>query len=366
MNNIQELQRVGQSVWLDYIRRDLIRSGELKRLVGKGLLGMTSNPTIFSKALLETQDYDEQLKKLCLASKSAEEVYIAFSRQDIQEAADCFEPVYEATKGQDGYVSWEANPHLAYDTDKTIHEVGKLFELAERHNVMIKIPATKQGLPAIRESIANGINVNVTLIFSIKRYEEVTEAYFTGLEERLRKGKPIDHIHSVASVFVSRIDTKTDAYLKAKGMKELVGKVAIANVKLLYAKFKGIFHGNHFKSLAQKGANIQRPLWGSTSTKNPAYRDVVYVEELIGPHTVNTMPQATLQAFLDHGKIDLTLEKDIEEAKGMLSELKAGGIDFTRITQELEQEGVKIFQDSFDQMMYSLGKKEWHFKNGSL
>lgn len=357
-NPLTQLKALGQSVWLDFIQRSFIKSGDLKRLIDHdGLAGLTSNPTIFAKAISETSEYDLEIEELLRADKSIEEIYLALAVRDIQNAADLFYPTFERTKGQDGFVSLEVSPHLARDTKATIEEVRKLSGLVNRKNVMIKIPATKEGLPAIEQAIAEGINTNVTLIFSLERYEQVAHAYLSGLQRRVEKGEQLDPVHSVASVFVSRIDTKADKLLAEKGIGEMQGKVAIANSRLIYAKFNEIFASERFKLLQTNGGNIQRPLWGSTGTKNPAYSDVLYVEELIGPHTVNTMPPATLAAFRDHGNISASLEREVDEAAGTLMKLSEAGVDLKQVTDELESEGVQSFSDSFDGLFHIIEQK---------
>ena len=358
-NPLLQLKALGQSVWLDFIQRSLIESGELKRLIDQdGLSGLTSNPTIFAKAISETNEYDEEIERLLKVCNTTEEIYLSLAVRDIQEVADLFYPAFERTNGEDGFVSLEVNPHLAHDTGKTIEEARKLFGLVSRKNLMVKIPATPEGLPAIEQAISEGININVTLIFSLERYEQVAQAYLSGLEKRTKKGEPLDPVHSVASVFVSRIDTKADKLLAQKGIQALQGKVAIANSKLIYQKFKEIFAGKRFKALEGKGANVQRPLWGSTGTKNPSYSDVLYIEELIGSNTVNTVPPSTLQAFRHHGKVRPSLEEGVSEARKVIKELSEAGIDLKQLTDELETEGVKSFRDSFDQLLYSIQEKQ--------
>ncbi len=357
-NPLIQLKALGQSVWLDFIQRSFVESGELKRLIDNdGLSGLTSNPTIFAKAISETNEYDREIEELLRADKSIEEIYLVLAVRDIRNAADMFYPTFERTKGEDGFVSLEVSPHLARDTNATIEEARNLFALVNRENVMIKIPATHEGLAAIEQAIAEGININVTLIFSLERYEQVVYAYVSGLERRGEKGEPLDKVRSVASVFVSRIDSKADKLLAAKGSGSLQGKVAIANSRLIYAKFKEIFGSERFKLLQEKGANLQRPLWGSTGTKNPAYSDVLYVEELIGPHTVNTMPPATLAAFRDHGKVRASLQENVDEAAWTLKQVSEAGISLKQVTDELESEGVNSFSDSFEGLFRIIEQK---------
>ena len=307
-NQIQQLLDDGQSVWLDNLRRNMFESGELKRLIDQGLRGMTSNPTIFEKAIGAGSDYDEQLGKLVGSEKSADALFWDLAIQDIQSACDAFASVYESSGGNDGFVSLEVSPLLANDTTGTIAMVEELWGRVKRPNVMIKIPGTKAGLPAIEESIYRGYNINVTLIFSVEMYERAAQAYVKGLQRRIAEGKPIDAIRSVNSVFVSRIDTAIDKLLqdrisKGEKLEPLLGKTGIANLKLTYQKFKEIFYGDAFAPVRAKGGAVQRPLWASTSTKNPQYPDLMYVETVVGPDTVNTMPPATLEALLDHGTI---------------------------------------------------------------
>ena len=356
MTKIHELTELGQAIWLDYIRRSFIQQGDLQALVDKGLHGVTSNPSIFEKAIAQSDDYEEQLKNLAEAGQATGEIYTKLAVQDIQSAADVLRPVYDQTEGADGFVSLEVDPTLAHDTQATIDEAARLWEVVDRPNLMIKIPATKEGLPAISESITNGLNINVTLIFSLARYGEVMAAYVRGLETRQRSGNPIDHISSVASFFVSRVDTKVDKRLEAVIQREgpeaelaasLRGQAAVANAKMAYRQFKAVFEREGFKNLQEKGARLQRPLWASTSTKNPAYSDIKYVQELIAPHTVNTLPEKTLNAFLDHGEVKLTLEDDINKAEFVLQSLEDVGISMQEVTQELEEEGVEAFAKSF-------------------
>jgi transaldolase len=356
MTKINELADLGQAIWLDYIRRSFIQQGDLQALVDKGLRGVTSNPSIFEKAIAQSDDYDEQLEKLAKAGQSTDEIYTALAVQDIQNAADVLRPVYERTEGADGFVSLEVDPTLAHDTQATIDEAARLWELVDRPNLMVKIPATKEGLPAISESISKGLNINVTLIFSLERYGEVMAAYVRGLETRQRSGNPIDNVSSVASFFVSRIDTKVDKRLEeviqrggpeAELAASLRGQAAVASAKMAYRQFKAVFEGAQFKDLKEKGGRVQRPLWASTSTKNPAYSDIKYVQGLIAPHTVNTLPEKTLDAFLDHGQVALTLEEDINKAKFVLQSLEDVGISMQAVTQELEDEGVEAFAKSF-------------------
>ncbi|HEX6085071.1 MAG TPA: bifunctional transaldolase/phosoglucose isomerase [Thermoanaerobaculia bacterium] len=351
-NPLAQLPKAGQSVWFDQMERRLVTSGKLQQLIDDDdLRGLTSNPTIFEKAIGGSEDYDAQLRTLASQGKSRDEIYDEMVVEDIGSAADVFAPVFEKTNGEDGYASLEVSPLLASDTARTVSEAKRLFTKVGRPNVMIKIPATPEGIPAIKQAIALGININVTLIFSNEVYAQVIEAYISGLEDRLRNSLPIGHISSVASFFVSRIDAQADKQLEAKGEKELMGKVAIANAKMAYQLFKEAFTSERFQKLRDKGARVQRPLWASTGTKNPQYSDVLYVESLIGPDTVNTIPPATYDAFKDHGKVELTLEQDVDEARRVLEEFEAKGFSLKAITEKLTAEGVKSFNDSFGQLM---------------
>jgi transaldolase / glucose-6-phosphate isomerase len=383
-NPLVELQKLGQSIWYDNIRKALIVSGDLQakigydmrgitstlhaKIGGDDLRGVTSNPTIFEKAIMGSTDYNEPLRKLIASGKSVNEIYEGLVIDDIQATADLLYPVFVRTDGVDGYVSLEVSPKLAHDTAGTITEAKRLYATLNRRNVMIKVPATEAGLPAIEEIIACGINVNVTLIFSQTSYCDVAEAYIRGLERRAAEGKPVDDVASVASFFVSRIDTAIDAKLKDRirlttdeaekeALQGLLGQAAIANAKLAYQKFKEIFYGDRFKALREKNARAQRPLWASTGTKDPAYSDVYYLETLIGPDTVNTVPPATYSAFRDHGKVAATLESDLAGAERVFASLAAFGIDIADVTYQLQVEGVKSFMTSFDTLFASLEAK---------
>ena len=360
MNPLKELLQQGQSVWLDYIRRNLIRTGELKRMVDNdGIRGVTSNPTIFEKAIAGSTDYDDALRQLLAEDEKADvgKIYEALAIEDIQKAADILRPIYDESAGEDGYVSLEVSPHLAHDTDATISEAKRLRETVGRPNVMIKVPATPEGIPAVEELIAAGVNVNITLMFSMSHYEAVARAYVRGLE---RCAAP-EKIASVASFFVSRVDTMVDKALQSLGTpaaESLLGRIAIANSKVVYRRFEEIFHGEGFASLRQRGAKVQRPLWASTGTKNPLYSDVLYVEELIGAGTVNTLPPDTLSAFRDHGRIaGATVKQNLTDAEATLAALKALGIDLNAITEKLQEDGVAAFAASFDQLLTALEKK---------
>ena len=363
MGNLHELTQLGQSIWYDYIRRAFITSGELQALIDEGLRGVTSNPTIFEKAIAGSVDYDEDLQKLVTAGKSINEIYEALVLDDIVRAADLLHPVYEATDGADGYVSLEVSPTLAHDTNGTIAEARRLFAALERPNVMIKVPATPAGIPAIETLIGEGINVNITLIFSLAQYKAVAEAYLTGLEKRAASGGDLRQVASVASLFVSRLDTTIDEALShvedeslAAGL-SLRGKIAIANAKSVYAAFREIFSGPRWDGLAAQGARVQRPLWASTGTKNPLYPEALYVDQLIGPDTVNTVPPATLNVFRDHGTVSETLTKGQDEAEAQLAQLEDLAIDLNAITQKLQDDGVAAFAGSFETLMASIAEK---------
>ncbi len=366
-NPLRELGRLGQSLWLDYIRRDLITSGELRRLIEEdGLRGMTSNPSIFEKAIAESNIYDQDIREMALKKKDVKAIYEALSQRDVQSAADEFRPVYEKTDGEDGYVSLEVNPHLAHDTKGTIEEARRLWAALNRPNVFIKVPATSDGLPAIRQLISEGINVNVTLLFGLPRYRQVVEAFIAGLEARTAQGKPVKHVASVASFFLSRIDTLVDPLVekflepggkKTEIAKKVHGQVAISSAKAAYQIYKDIFTSNRFKKLADKGARVQRLLWASTSTKNPDYSDILYIEQLIGPDTVNTVPVETIDAYRDHGDPELRLEQDVMEADRIMAQLPELGISIDTVTQQLEDEGVRKFDEPFDKLMAALSKK---------
>lgn len=360
MNPLTQLQHQGQSVWLDYIRRGLIEGGEFERMVKEdGLRGLTSNPTIFMKAITGSDEYDRQIEELVTSNPHirASELYEAIAVADIRAAADVLRPVFDQTDGADGYVSLEVSPDLAYDTPGTIDEARRLWTVVDRPNLMIKVPATKEGIPAIESLLAEGININITLMFSIHHYEAVAQAYLRAL------GKVDDprHTASVASFFVSRITTMVDQALDELGTEEaksLKGKIAVANAKVTYQRFRDIFHGEPFENLKQSGARVQRVLWGSTGTKNPEYSDVLYVEELIGPETVNTMPPDTLNAFRDHGKVrGATLLENVDEARSRLDKLADLGIDLDAITEQLQRDGVKKFKDPFDELFEALEEK---------
>lgn len=367
MNVIQVLHSLGQSLWYDNIQRRLLENGEMRDMIARGeIRGVTSNPTIFNSAIAKSNDYDAALIPMARAGWDAERIFWQLAIEDIRAAADLFLPLYHETNGGDGYVSLEVSPSLANDSDATVAQVRQLWETVSRPNLMIKIPATKAGLPAIRRSIAAGMNVNVTLIFSLTRHAEVMAAYLSGLEDRLAAGQPVDHIASVASFFVSRIDTKVDARLeeiiRSEGAQAgraaaLLGQAAIANARLAYAAFRQTFAGPRWERLAARGARLQRPLWASTSTKNPAYPDTLYVDNLIGPDTVNTVPPQTLAAFREHGRAEMTITRDLDAARQTLAELEALGISMEQVTQELEDEGVRAFADAFDALLKTIDER---------
>lgn len=349
MPELSELAGLGQSIWFDFIRRSLITSGELQGLVDKGVRGVTSNPAIFAKAIAGSSDYDDDMQQLIKADNSVEAIYEDLAIKDIQMAADVLASVYETTEGGDGYVSLEVSPFLANDTELTITEARRLFETVGRPNVMIKIPATQAGLPAITASIAAGVNVNVTLIFGLENYKQVADAYIAGLEKLVQSGPSatgghgVDRVASVASFFISRVDSAVDKLLEAKGETQLGGKIAVANSKMAYVEFMNIIGSQRWQRLAAKGARFQRVLWASTSTKNPNYPDTLYVDELIGPDTVNTLPPATLEAFLDHGHAAATLTEGVDEAQAQIKRLPELDIDLAAITRRLQDDGGDSF-----------------------
>jgi transaldolase / glucose-6-phosphate isomerase len=368
-NPVKELLNYGQSMWLDYIRRDLITSGKLKTMIEEdGLRGMTSNPSIFEKAIAESSLYDDILKSLATRSDlDATGRFELIAIRDIQDAADVLRPVYESSKWRDGYVSLEVSPLLALKTQETIDEARRLWKAVNRENVMIKIPGTAAGLPAIRQAIGEGINVNVTLLFAQDVYEKVAEAHIAGLEDLAKRGGSLKKIGGVASFFISRIDSLVDSMINDKlktttdpqqqgVLKSLLGKVAIANGKLTYQRYQRIFSGPRWQALAAQGAQTQRVLWASTSTKNPAYRDVMYVEELIGPDTVNTMPPATIDAFRDHGKLRNSLTEDVAGAQKVMDDLAKAGISIKEVTTKLTDDGVKLFADAFHKLLAAVEK----------
>jgi transaldolase len=374
-NTLQQLHDYGQSPWIDFISRELLTSGRIKELIEQGIVGETSNPTIFQQAIGSGNDYDDELRQLVRAGKSVSEIYDSLVLGDIRAAATILRPIYDQTHGRDGYVSIEEPPDLAYDTQKAIEEARRLFTYLNLPNIMIKIPGTPEGIPAFQQAISEGINVNVTLVFSLDNYRKVAQAYIAGLEARAAAGKPIDMIASVASFFVSRVDTAVDQRLdelisyttdeRRKGeLKALQGKAAIANAKLAYAAYQQIFTGPRWDALARQGARTQRCLWASTSTKNPAYRDILYAEQLIGPDTVDTMPLATIEAFLDHAIVARTLDQDVEKAREDYAAIERAGIPMDKVTLQLQQEGVQKFADSFNQLIDTITAKRQQMMAG--
>jgi len=360
-NRLQQLHAQGQSIWLDFIDRTILRNGDLaRRIRDDALTGMTSNPTIFEKALADGTAYDAQLSSLSGdTALDPGTVFEAIETDDVRNACDIFRPVYDATKALDGYVSIEVSPNVANDAAATLIEARRLWQTVGRPNVMVKVPGTPEGAIAVRQLIAEGVNVNVTLLFAIEAYAHVIDAYLAGLEDRVRAGKPLDRVASVASFFVSRVDTEIDKRLDAKGpsVAHLKGKAAIANAKLAYGLFLERFRGPAWDALAAKGAQVQRPLWASTGTKNPAYRDVLYVEQLIGPHTVDTMPPATIDAFRDHGESARTVDQDLDGARRVIAEIESAGISLHAVTDQLLAEGLASFQKSFDTLLSRLEAK---------
>ncbi|MBW1740425.1 MAG: transaldolase [Deltaproteobacteria bacterium] len=356
-NNLRALLALGQSPWYDNIDRRLIQNGQIEKLFRLGITGVTSNPSIFEKAVNGSPVYDAAIKELAEAGKSPEEICDLITIQDIQSAADLLYDTYETTEGKDGYVSLEVHPDYAYDAKKTIDHAKTIHKQVARPNLMIKVPGTEEGCEAIRVLTREGINVNVTLLFSLKHYEASARAYVDGLRERLGDGNSIDRVCSVASVFVSRIDTKVDKMLEGLKIDGLKGKIAVANAKMIYQKFKALFYNGIFGDLASKGGHIQRVLWGSTSTKNPEYSDVKYVDELIGKDTINTLPHSTLEAFLDHGTPRLTIEEDLDKARQDLDMLQRQQIDLNKVCDETQQEGVEAFRVSFQKLMDAVAHK---------
>ena len=358
-SRLHRLSELGQSVWIDYLSRDLLRGGDLERMMREdAVVGVTSNPTIFQKAISHGDAYDEQMRACLDEYDDPKQIFWQLAENDVSDACDVLRSVWDAGKGQDGYVSIEVDPNNAADTQATIDEAQRLHEAIEKPNLHVKIPATQAGLPAIEEMIARGRNINVTLIFSLQRYEEVAEAYIRGLERLVESGGDPTKVASVASFFVSRVDTEADKRLdEIGGHDELKGKLAVANAKLAYQRYKQLFSGERWEKLAAKGATKQRCLWASTSTKNPEYRDVLYVEELIGSETVNTMPQETIEAFQDHGEVAPTLEQGIDEAERVFEQIREAGVDYDDVVRVLEEEGVEKFADSFSELLDGIAAK---------
>lgn len=371
-NPLFELQDYGQSVWYDNISRQLLHNGGIQNLIDNfAVVGMTSNPSIFEKAMTDGSAYDDQFSELAKAGKDVSDIFLAMSIEDIGDAADLLKPIYERTNGLDGYISIEVLPEYAHNTEATIKMAHAFWDELARPNIMVKIPGTAEGIPAIRQCTADGLNINITLLFGITQYEDVMEAYLSGLEERVSKGLPIERINSVASFFVSRVDTLVDKRLddlmkeqpdRNNELAALHGKAAIANAKIAYEHFKRVFSGARWEALRSKGANIQRPLWASTSTKNPAYPDTIYVDNLIGRPTVNTMPQATIDAFADHGHVTATLEQGLSEAEQEAAQFKGFGIDLEEVADELQVQGVKLFSEAYDKLRNSLDEKAQQLK----
>ena len=366
-NRLQQLHDAGQSIWLDFIERAMLHNGDLaRRIPGDALTGMTSNPTIFEKALAEGDTYDAQIREAA-GDLTAQQLFELLATTDVRDACDAFGGVYAGTKGGDGNVSIEVSPSRAHDAAGTIAEARRLWKTVGRPNVMIKVPGTVEGAAAVRQLIGDGINVNITLLFAINAHDRVIDAYMAGLEDRVAAGKPIDGITSVASFFVSRVDTEVDSQLEAlvksnpgkpaAQLKALQGKAAVANAKLAYALFAERFKADRWRALAAKGGRLQRPLWASTSTKNPAYRDVIYVEDLIGPDTVNTMPPATIEAFRDHGEVRRTVDDDLDRARQELAAVEEAGVSMRQVTDKLLADGLASFQKSFDTLIAGLARK---------
>ena len=359
-NRVKKIHDFGQSIWLDFIDRKIMNSGQLQKLIDEdGVRGVTSNPAIFEKAFSSSSDYDQDIAKLAKEGKSNDDIFYGVAVEDIKRAANIFSQVYEEeVKGADGYVSLEVSPRLALDTEGTTKQALELWKAVHKDNVMIKIPATKEGLPAIQKCIAEGLNVNVTLLFGLDRYEAVTEAYIAGLEERAAAGKAIEYVSSVASFFLSRIDVLVDPMLKEKGLDNLKGEVAIASAKKAYEIYKRVFSSERFKKLEEKGAKPQRLLWASTGSKDPAYSDVKYVEALIGPDTVDTIPLETLEAFRDHGNAANTLDTGLDKATEVLAAIKKAGIDIDAITKQLEEEGIEKFNKPYDKLLAAIEEQK--------
>src|SRR5256885_1682072 len=368
-NPLLQLKAQGQSVWYDTVDREQLNNGLFKRLVDEdGIVGVTSNPTIFQKSISHGNAYDEQITHVRRGGKGTGEIYKSLVIRNIPTVADMLLPIYERANRQDGFVSLEVSPDLAHDTDATLAEARRFWKMVDRPNLMIKIPATPEGLPAVRQTLTEGMNINITLIFSIEDYRKVADAFISALEDRNAEGKEISHVASVASFFFSRVDTLVDQLLEDKikasihsadqqKLKSLEGKAAIANARLVYQDFKHIFHSPRFETLKHSGAHVQRPLWASTSTKNPAYRDVLYAEELIGPDTVDTMPLETIENFRDHGRVSHTVEDDIQQAKDVFEALEQVGIHYDAVTQQLLDEGVQKFADSFHTLFEGIAEK---------
>ncbi|MEO5891843.1 MAG: transaldolase [Ferruginibacter sp.] len=363
-NNVKKIHDFGQSIWLDFIDRKIMDSGDLKKLIDEdGIRGITSNPAIFEKAISSSDDYKDDIARLTEKEMGNEAIFYGVAIEDIKRAADMLRPLYDEAETGDGYVSLEVSPHLARDTEGTAQQAFELWKTVRKENVMIKIPGTAEGLTAIRRAIREGININVTLLFGLPRYEEVTDAYISGLEDRLKNNQPIEHVASVASFFLSRIDVMIDPMLAEKGLADLKGEVAIASAKKAYEIYKRVFTSDRFKKLEEKGAKPQRLLWASTGSKDPAFSDVKYVEALIGPDTVNTIPMETLVAFRDHGVAADRLEDNLEHATKVLEDIKKAGIDIDAITQTLEEEGIEKFNKPYDKLLEAIEHQKKKIKD---
>lgn len=359
MNPLNKIRNQGQSIWLDLLDREIMDSGKLQSLIDDDdLRGLTSNPSIFEKAISGSSDYDKDIAKLSKKESDNGAIFFGIAIEDIQRAADIFKPVFNKTDGKDGFVSLEVSPHLARDTDGTIKQARDLWKRVDRKNVMIKIPGTEEGLPAIRQCLSEGININVTLLFGLPRYREITEAFMGGLEDRIKNGQPIDHVASVASFFLSRIDVMVDPLLKDKGADNLVGEIAIASAKKAYQIYLDMIKSERFKKLEAKGAHPQRVLWASTSTKDPSFSDVLYVETLVGKDTINTLPMETIDAFRDHGTVADTVTQNMDKANSALDKLKDLGIDIDDVTKKLEDEGIEKFNQAYDKLLESIDQQK--------
>ena len=358
-NGLREIEALGQSIWIDNISRELLDEGIMRRLIEEdGISGVTSNPTIFEKAMGHSDRYDDAFRESLDETQDPQRIFELLAYRDIRDAAELMRPTFERTDGADGYVSFEVPASLAFDADKTIEAAQRYKAELDRPNVLIKVPGTGDGVRAFEELTALGVNVNVTLLFAVERYEAIAEAFIKGLERRVEKGESIDKSASVASFFVSRVDTKVDKALEGTGREDLQGKAAVANARIAYESFERIFSGPRWEALAAKGARVQRPLWASTSTKNPAYPDTIYVDDLIGPHTVNTMPDQTIEAARDHATAKRTIDTDVDQAHQVIDEVKAAGVDFEHIVmQELVDEGVKSFAASYDSLLETIKGK---------
>jgi transaldolase len=358
-NRLRQIEELGQAIWIDNLNRDLLDGGTLRRLIEEdGISGVTSNPTIFEKGMGHSDRYDDAFREVASETDDPQEIFERLALRDVRDAADLLRPVFDATEGQDGYVSFELPAALADDAEGSIGQALRLHALIDRANVLIKVPGTEAGVRAFEELTARGVNVNVTLLFAVERYREIAEAYLRGLERRVEAGEPVDRAASVASFFVSRVDTKVDAELERLGREELRGRAAVANAKIAYAAFHEIFSGERWERLAAAGANVQRPLWASTSTKNPAYPDTLYVDELIGPDTVNTMPDATIEAARDHARPERAVDRDVDGARELIRALEEAGVDLDDIVlRQLVEEGVKSFAESYDSLLETLEQK---------